>query len=451
MRLLRPLSFGPAQDRARAFVPGWVRIEDEPPSPAGRRTLHALLLMAVAVAAVSWFGRLDVVVIADGRLVPRTQVRVIASPEGGVVREVHVAEGDAVLAGQLVARLDAIATESEARALRAELVRRTLQRRRVEAELAGRALVRHEDDPDDAWSSAVAQFDANLRAQRDAVLQESAAVDRLVQELAAASATERKLEHVLPIVRTAAERYAQLHAEGYVSELARLERDRDRIEKDHDLAAQRHVVAGLTAALRQAERRLDQVVSNRRRELEGERAQAEGEIVRIGEALARELHRGDRVDLRAPAAGTIKDLAARASGALLAPGAAFATLVPAGDGLAAEVLVRHEDAGMVHTGLPARVKLVAYPFQKYGTVDGQVVHVAPDAVEPGSAERGGSGMSGYRARIELDAGQLAAADANHALSSGMLASAEIRLGDRRVVEYVLSPFQRAWHESARER
>lgn len=450
MRFGRVLSLVPGDGGRGAFAPGWVRIQDEPPSPAARRTLELLLVMGAVCAAWSWLGRLDVVVVADGRLVPRTLVRTLQSAEGGVVREVFVAEGEPVLAGQLVARLDATVTESEARALRAELVRRTLQRRRADAELAERSFERHAGDPDEAYSTALAQYEANRRVHRDAMLQESAAVERLAQELSAARATERKLERVAPIVRSAAARYGQLHSEGFVSELALLERERDRIEKDHDLDAQRHVVAGLDAALRQAERRLAQVLSGYRRELEAERAQAEGEIVRLGEALSRELHRADHVELRAPAAGVVKDLAARAPGALLAPGAAFATLVPAGDGLAAEVLIRHEDAGVVRVGQGARVKLAAYPFQKYGTLDGRVVHVAPDSTEPATSDRA-AGPSGFRARIELDALQLREADESHSLSAGMLASAEIRLGERRVIEYLLSPFQRAWHDAARER
>lgn len=450
MRFGRVLSLVPGDGGHGAFAPGWVRIQDEPPSPAARRTLELLLVMGAVCAAWSWLGRLDVVVVADGRLVPRTLVRTLQSAEGGVVREVFVAEGEPVLAGQLVARLDATVTESEARALRAELVRRTLQRRRADAELAERSFERHAGDPDEAYSTALAQYEANRRVHRDAMLQESSAVERLAQELSAARTTERKLERVAPIVRSAAARYGQLHSEGFVSELALLERERDRIEKDHDLDAQRHVVAGLDAALRQAERRLAQVLSGYRRELEAERAQAEGEIVRLGEALSRELHRADHVELRAPAAGVVKDLAARVPGALLAPGAAFATLVPAGDGLAAEVLIRHEDAGVVRVGQGARVKLAAYPFQKYGTLDGRVVHVAPDSTEPATSDRA-AGPSGFRARIELDALQLREADESHSLSAGMLASAEIRLGERRVIEYLLSPFQRAWHDAARER
>ncbi|HQU50323.1 MAG TPA: HlyD family efflux transporter periplasmic adaptor subunit, partial [Casimicrobiaceae bacterium] len=179
-----------------------------------------------------------------------------------------------------------------------------------------------------------------------------------------------------------------------------------------------------------------------------ERAAADAEIARVSEALARALHRNDSVEIRAPYAGTVKDVDARGPGTVVAAGAPLVTLVPAGDELVAEVLVRHEDAGFVHHGQAARVKLVAYPFQKYGTIDGRVTHVAPDATEP-SADR--PATSGYRVRIALGAQTLHAGDAALELASGMLVSTEILLGERRVAEYLLSPLRRAWSEAGRER
>jgi len=178
--------------------------------------------------------------------------------------------------------------------------------------------------------------------------------------------------------------------------------------------------------------------------------QAEAELARLAEALARQMHREDRIELRAPQAGIVKDVATHTPGAVVGAGTVLVTLVPAGEELVAEVLVRHEDAGFVHPGQGARVKLAAYPFQKYGTIDGRVLHVAADATEP-TGDRGVAAPSGYRARIALASQALRDADATLALASGMLVTAEIRLGERRVVEYLLSPLGKAWREAARER
>jgi HlyD family secretion protein len=437
-------------DDARAFAPEWLRIEYVPVSPGRRRVLHAVLALVASALAWTLLGRLDVVVTADGRLGPRTQLRIVQPAEAGVVREVLVAEGAFVLAGEPLVRLDAMLTESETRALRADLVRRDLQLRRVDAELAGTPPARRDDDGDDAYASALALYRANRRAHLDALAQENAAADRLAQELGAARVAERKLERVVPIVRSAAQRFAQLHAEGFASELAALEREREHIEKAQDLEAQRHAVAALTAAATQAQRRVAQVTSGYRAQLLAERSQAEAELARLVEALARQMHRADRIELRAPQAGIVKDVATHTPGAVVGAGTLLVTLVPAGEELVADVLVRHEDAGFVHPGQEARVKLASYPFQKYGTIDGRVVHVAADAIEP-TADRAASAPSGYRARIALSSQALRTEESSMALASGMQVAAEIRLGERRVVEYLLSPLQKAWHEAARER
>ena len=436
-------------DDASAFAPGWQRLDDAPPSGARRRLLHALVALLAAAIAWACVGKLDVVVVAEGRLAPRTQLKLVQPAEAGVVREVLVAEGASVLAGEPLVRLDAVLVDSESRALRADVARRDLQRRRVQGELRGAPPARHPDDADDAYAVALALYHANRRAHLDAVAQETAAAERLAQELAAARAAESKLERVVPIVRSAAERYAQLRREGFVSELAALEREREHIEKSQDLAAQRHVVAGLDVAREQAARRLAQLVSTYRAQLQAEHAQVEAEIARAGEALARQLHRADRVELRAPYAGTVKDVATQGAGTVVQAGAPLVTLVPAGEELVADVLVRHEDAGFVQPGQAARLKLAAYPFQKYGTLDGRVVHVAPDAIEP--AERAAQAPAGYRARIALAAQALRHPEGALELVSGMLVSAELRLGERRVVDYLLAPLQKAWREAARER
>lgn len=432
----------------REFAPGWQRLEATPVRAGRRRLLHALLAFGVAVLAWGWFGKLDVVVVAEGRLVPRTLLKLAQPADAGVVREILVAEGATVLEGQPLVRLDGALVESSSRELRAELVRRELQRRRIDAELDGTPPARRAGDDAEAYAAALALHDANRRAQREAVAQEAAAVERLERELDAARATLVKLERVVPIVRSASERFAQLKAEGFVSELAALERERDAIERSQDLVAQGHTVAGLESALSQARTRLAYATSAYRARLHVERAQADAEIARIGEALARELHRADAVEIRAPSAGTVKDVAVHGTGTVVAAGTPLVTLVPAGDELMAEVLVRHEDAGFVQPGQAVRIKLASYSFQKYGTVDGQVVRIAPDATEP-TAER--PAAAGYRARIALAAQALPGEPAPFELVSGMLASAEILLGERRVVEYLMSPLRKAWSEAARER
>ena len=212
------------------------------------------------------------------------------------------------------------------------------------------------------------------------------------------------------------------------SELFALERQRDRIEKEQDLAAQMHTVESLRASLAQSQRRLVQVGSTYRQQLHAERAQAAAARGRGEEDLAKQLFRAKAVELRAPQAGVVKDLATHTIGTVVSPGTVLLTLVPVGEELQADVLVHHIDAGFVRIGQRAKVKLATYPFQKYGLLEGTVIHVSPDASENTPARRdvpdadaATATPSGYRARIELASQSVAFDGHSLPLSSGMQA------------------------------
>jgi len=164
---------------------------------------------------------------------------------------------------------------------------------------------------------------------------------------------------------------------------------------------------------------------------------------------------GVQVDqLTAPQAGVVKELAIRTIGTVVGAGTVLVTLVPAGDALEAEVIVRNEDAGFVRAGQKAQLKVAAFPFQKYGLIEAEVLRIGPDATEASANRIPGDEAQltgGYRARLALSAQSLTFDGSRRPLTSGMSASAEIHLGRRAVLDYLLAPVQKAWHEAARER
>jgi HlyD family secretion protein len=155
----------------------------------------------------------------------------------------------------------------------------------------------------------------------------------------------------------------------------------------------------------------------------------------------------------------VKDIATHTAGTVVQPGTVLLTLVPQDDLLRAEVWVSNQDIGFVRQGQPVKVKLAAFPFQKYGMVEGTVEHVSADAAD-GNAQgqhNGGGERSAkaapltYRALVALKSMQLEQDNERLSLTAGMQATAEILLGTRSVLEYLLSPVQKAWHEAGRER
>ena len=158
-----------------------------------------------------------------------------------------------------------------------------------------------------------------------------------------------------------------------------------------------------------------------------------------------------QAELRAPADGVVKDLATQTSGAVLAPGTVLMTLVPDGEALVAEVWLANQDAGFVAGGQSAKLKLASFPFQRYGMLDARVARVSADSTErTGEAAKSG-GNYAYRAQLEPATQQLRLGEARHALLPGMQVTAEIKLAERTVLEYVLSPIQKVAAEAGRER
>ena len=124
----------------------------------------------------------------------------------------------------------------------------------------------------------------------------------------------------------------------------------------------------------------------------------------------------------------------------------------------AEALLANEDIGFVEVGQPVKIKLAAYPFQKFGVLEGRVARISADAIDPGEAARaaGTHPMAAptqtYKALIELAEQGLRLSSGRYLdIAPGMALTAEIHQGRRTVMEYLLSPVQRVAMEAGRER
>lgn len=437
------------------FAPGILKLQDAPPSPLPRLVLW--ILLALFAIAIVWaaVGRLDIIAVAQGRIVPQSYLQIVQPAEQGIVKELLVREGDEVKVGQVLVRMDARLSEADIRTLRNELALRSLTLRRIDAEIEGKPLAPRKDDPPELFAQVDAQYRARRQAYLDALATEQSVLAKAEHDLKGAAEVQQKLEKMLPLYREQEEAFDKLSKEGYAGRLMVLEKSRDRIEKEQDLKAQEFTIASLRATIEQAHKRIAQLTSNYRRELQNERVDVEAQYARLEQDADKQSTRRELLELRAPQDGIVKDLATHTVGSVLSPGTVVMTLVPVNDPMQAEVWVTHDDAGFVAPRQPVKLKLATYPFQKYGMVDGEVKRVSPDASEIGDGRSGKAGESGagsgYRTLVSVKAPYLEADGKRYPLSPGMAVTAEINLGTRTVLEYILSPVQRTLHEAGRER
>ena len=442
------------------FHPDALQITEREPPPLPGLVLRSLLALFAAALLWAWFGRLDIIAVAQGRIVPQTQLQIVQPADSGILRELLVTDGASVRAGQVLARLDTRIAEADIRQLRHETQLRELQLRRIEAELTGAPMRRKDGEAPELFAQVEAQFGARRLAHQDAIDAERAVVARAEQDLKSALEIETKLNRTLPIFRQQEQAFDQLSRDGFAGRLMLLDKQRDRIEKEQDLAAQKYNIAGLRAAVSQGIGRIAQIQSNYRQGLQNERIEAQAQHHRLKQDWDKQSHRRELLELRAPQEGTVKDLATRTIGSVVSSGTVLMTLVPSKVPLQGEVWIANQDAGFVFQGQAVRIKLAAYPFHRIGMLSGTVAHVSPDASDlPQAAnlERRRGDLehvlpaTGYRALIAIDTDEIRIDGAHHRISPGMQATAEIHLGTRSVIDYLLSPFHKTINEAARER
>ena len=439
---------------ALSFAPDIVRLERSEPSPMPRAVLYGVCALLATMFGWAAIGRLDIVAVSHGKLIPQGFIKIVQPAESGIVRDILVREGERVSEGQVLVRMDTRLSDADVRALDAELARKRLQLRRIDAELADTALQRRREDPPEMAAQVEAQLRAHRQAFLDALGAEQALRQRAQHDLGSAIEIETKLRQTSPIYREQAKAWEQLAREGYAGRLLALDRQRTLIEAEQELKAQSRNIESLKASIVQAEKRIAQIRSNYRQQLHNERAEAETAHEKLAQDWAKQQHRHALLELKAPQTGVVKDLATHTAGTVLAPGTIVLTLVPEDEPLLAEIWVSNTDAGFVQPGQKARIKLATYPFQKYGMLDGKVRHVSADAQDktanPDATARALPELA-YRALVELETDALVSAGQRLKLAPGMAVTAEVHLGARTVIEYLLSPIQKVAAEAARER
>ncbi|CAM4054030.1 HlyD family type I secretion periplasmic adaptor subunit [Paracidovorax anthurii] len=441
----------------QAFFPAALSLQETPVHPAPRRL--AWLLMALFGIALAWacLGRIDIVAVAQGRIIVSDRTKLVQPLENSVVRRVLVREGEHVVAGQPLLELDPTSAQADRtsfgeahRSAESESLRvRALQDALKDAgPVAPPRWSTHQMPA--GWSPQErADAQAQLTAEWSDITARLARLDaerqRREAEIATVRAMVAKLEATLPGVRQRERDFETLAAQGFISGHATQDRTRERVEMERDLATQQARLQEALAALAEARQSRTSYLAETRRAL-GER-QAQADLKR--EQSAQEVSKAERRErlatLVAPVSGTVQQLAAHTEGGVVTEAQALMVIVPDGAQVSAEVTLENKDIGFVEPAQEVTIKLETFPFTRYGTVGARVETVTGDAVA--DEKRGAI----FPALLKLDQTHIAVDGKDIRLAPGMNLTAEIKTGQRRVIEYLLSPIQKAGSESLRER
>lgn len=419
------------QEDEAQFLPAALAVQETPPSRTARWIAWLLMLLVLFAFAWALIGRMDIVVNAQGKVILSSRIKTIAAVDTGSVVALNVHEGQRVKTGEVLLQLDTAALDAERDKALGEKNEAVLTLARNQALLQA---VRDDRAP---ILASLDQLNRNHGSTLDTERWQ-AANQHVQGQWSDYTAKRQRLaddirhySQALPLATQQAQSYKALAATQDVSRDAWQEKELTRLQLQARLQEARNQQATLLAETRKAA--LDQIAEARR-----VAAASSQDAVRAASTSG-------LLTLKAPVDGTVQQLTVHTIGGVVQAAQPLMQIVPTDGPLEIEAFMENKDKGFVHPGQKVAVKVDTFEYTKYGTLPGQVIHVSQDAIP--DEKRGLL----YAVKVLLDKTSLNVNGQETEITPGMAVNVEIKTGDRRIIEYVLSPLLRHTHEALNER
>lgn len=440
----------PRDADAAAFLPDALAVRDAVLPPWARNTVYWMAGFFALALVWACLGRVDMIVQASGKLVSSHPTIVLKPMERAVVKQLLVAVGDRVRAGQELVLFDPVINQADRDRLAATVQTCEARYNRLFAEYTGGTYDPGED------VGAEARVQAQIFQNRRQFYDERTAY--YTHEMARIEKTRVSLEENLKLQRKRLKAYLEIetlilrgHASGSTSHREFLESQIARRQMEAEISDKEHNVRVLESEMLAKKAERDGFLRQWRIEIAEELAKAETERTNALKEFAKAERMTSYVALRAPEDAVVHDVGPLSIGSAVREAETLITLVPLGGTLEVEAEIRAEDIGKVHVGDTARVKVSAFPFQKYGTLQGEIRVISEDAFQrqPESTIPAPTGAF-YRARIRITGEENSHYALQERLIPGMEVQADIRVGTRRIIRYFLDPLTKSLDEAIRE-
>ena len=442
------------------FLPAVLEVQDTPPSPLGRIIIWSLIIFFIIAVVWAMVGKVDIVSIAQGKIIPSGRVKVIQPLEMGVVRNIVVTEGQWVKQGDTLIELDPTLSEADGQRLKDELLAAQLDRVRLKSlvELLDKgqysirdkkrikkALSAIDTSNKEAITLQISRLGSEWNGQRARLQAFEQAIKSRTAELAAIRESVIKLEGTLPLITKRAEAVKGMAKKKLASEHTWMELEQERVEQQQDLAALRNQVDQVKASIEEAKQQKAASHAEFQGALFNQLTETDRLVDSIEQELVKTTQRTTLQRLVAPIDGIVTQLSVHTVGGVVRPAQELMKIVPQEDNLEVEAWIQNKDIGFVQEEQKAEIKVDAFPFTKYGTLDATIVDISNDAVSDEN-----KGLV-YASRVILERTKILVGDKLVNLTPGMSVTVEVKTGKRRLIEYFLSPIMQHTDESIRER
>jgi adhesin transport system membrane fusion protein len=416
-----------------------------------RRSSHLILWATVAffVIALSWaaLATIDEVTRGVGRVMPSGDVQKIQNLEGGIVSQILVAEGDTVIRGQPLLRIDdtQFAASFKEANVRIQSLRARIARLQAEVDGApftptGELLEHPEIAASELalYQSRREEFETGLSVLEQERRQSQEQISELTAE-------NRMLTRSLELARQELDMKQPLAEKGLLPRVEVLGVEREVTTIDGQLQANEHAIPRAHGALAGVERRIEERRASFRTQALAELNEGKLELARLEESRRALEDRVRRTEVAAPVAGIVKQLNVNTIGGVIQPGMDLAEIVPADESLVVEAEVPPSDIAFLRPGQKAIVKLTAYDFAIYGGLDAMLEQISADTIT------NDEGIRVYQIRVRTTRTHLGTDVEPLPIIPGMAAEVDILTGEKTILDYLLKPLRRARDRALRER
>jgi hemolysin D len=475
--LVPRMTSSPLTDTDREFLPAALEILVTPPSPVAKSLLLAICALFFGALAWSYFGWIDIYAVAPGKIQPDGGSKVVQPVDAGKIAAIRVQNGSRVNAGDILIELDSTESAADRQAEATDLEAASAEAARRRAAIAAAQT--------EALAPAPIAFDPSIsepvRRREEGVLaadlaQLRSSVNGLKAQLAEKVATKARLESTIAerqkLIALTKERVSMrqkleaLGADSRAQTIEALQQYETQLTTDADDRGQ---LLETGAAMASLDRKIDQSITQFIADQSQKLAEAEHKRDHLGQDLIKAQSKASHAVLKAPISGTVQQLAVSSLGQVVTSGQPLLTIVPLDQSLEIKAMVANQDIGFVEAGQNAVVKVDSFPFTRYGTIDGTVERVSRDAVDERDATELSDAANAARpqgaapgsppktqnlvfpATIRLAKRTVDVDGKEVALMPGMAVSVEIKTGQRRAIDYLLSPLREMASETARER